>query len=70
MKKNKISWTGKSYGGYWGTLSFALLLRVGILPAYVLLVFVSAFFVVFRRSMQGRDFVFKKAVQKHRMHFL
>lgn len=50
MKKNKISWTGKSYGGYWGTLSFALLLRVGILPAYVLLVFVSAFFVVFRRE--------------------
>ena len=43
-------WTGKSHGGYWGHKSFAVLLRFGMFPAYFLLVFVAAFFVIFRKK--------------------
>jgi len=46
----KLAWTVKSYGGYWGNLCFALLLRIGMYPAYFLLIFVAAFFVIFRRK--------------------
>lgn len=46
----RIAWSGKSYGGYWGTLSFLALLKIGLLPAYFLLAFVAAFFVLFRRG--------------------
>lgn len=46
----KPQWTGKSHGGYWGHKSFAVLLRAGMFPAYMLLVFVAAFFVVFRKK--------------------
>lgn len=42
-------WTGKSYGGYWGNLCFLKLLKLGLAPAYVLLAFVAAYFMVFRR---------------------
>ena len=49
MENKNLKWSGKSYGGYWGNLVFLRLLKVGLLPAYFLLVFVSAFFVVFRR---------------------
>ena len=46
----RIAWSGKSYGGYWGTLSFLALLKIGLLPAYFLLAFVAAFLVLFRRG--------------------
>lgn len=49
MGAKRVAWSGKSYGGYWGTLSFLALLKIGLLPAYVLLAFVAAFFVLFRR---------------------
>lgn len=42
-------WTGKSYGGYFGNKCFALLLKLGLFPAYLLLVFVAAYFMFFRR---------------------
>ena len=50
MGEAKLKWSGKSHGGYWGNLTFAVLLRAGMLPAYLLLFFVAAFFVVFRRE--------------------
>ncbi len=43
-------WTGKSYGGYFGNKCFALLLKLGLFPAYLLLVFVAAYFMFFRRK--------------------
>ena len=43
-------WTGKSYGGYFGNKCFALLLKLGLFPAYLLLVFVAAYFMFFRRA--------------------
>lgn len=47
---DKARWTGKSYGGYWGNWCFLQLLKLGALPAYGLLLFVAAYFVVFRRK--------------------
>ncbi len=44
----KLSWTGKSYGGYFGNLCFLALLKIGMFPAYILLFFVTAYFMVFR----------------------
>ena len=49
MANKKVAWSGKSYGGYWGTLAFISLLKIGLVPAYGLLVFVAAFFILFRR---------------------
>lgn len=51
MEKNaNIKWTGKSRGGYWGNWCFAKLLKIGMLPAYGLLIFVAAFFLFCRRG--------------------
>ena len=47
MGEAKLKWSGKSHGGYWGNLTFAVLLRAGMLPAYLLLFFVAAFFTLF-----------------------
>lgn len=44
-------WTGRTRGGYWGNFCFLLLLRIGLFPAYVLLVFVAGFFQVFRSGL-------------------
>ncbi len=50
MSENNLKWTGRSYGGKFGTRCFAMLLRLGMLPAYALLIFVAAFFMLFRRN--------------------
>ncbi len=50
MANNKINWTGKSFGGYFGNLCFLKLLKIGMYPAYALLVFVVAYFQIFRSS--------------------
>ncbi len=49
MKMDR-KWRGKSYGGKFGTSCFATLLRIGMFPAYILLIFVAAFFVLRRRK--------------------
>lgn len=49
MENKNIRWSGKSYGGRFGNACFAFLLRIGRTPAYALLVFVAAFFMLFRR---------------------
>ena len=33
MANKKVAWSGKSYGGYWGTLAFISLLKIGLVPA-------------------------------------
>lgn len=48
MENKKIGWTGKSLGGYFGNLCFFKLLKIGLYPAYALLVFVAAYFQIFR----------------------
>ncbi len=50
MSDTKLKWTGKSFGGYFGNLCFLKLLKLGIYPAYSLLVFVAAYFQIFRGS--------------------
>lgn len=48
---NDLGWNGKSYGGYFGNKCFALLLKIGMFPAYLLLIFVAAYFMLFRRKI-------------------
>ncbi len=48
MEKN-LKWNGRSYGGRFGNGVFAVLLRFGRMPAYVLMAFVALFFMLFRR---------------------
>lgn len=60
MKADKqVKWTGKSYGGYWGSMCFVWLLKIGLLPAYCLLFFVVLFFLLFRRKAcaYGADYL-------------
>ncbi len=59
MANDKINWTGKSFGGYFGNLCFLKLLSLGMYPAYALLVFVAAYFQIFRSSAcaGGRAFL-------------
>lgn len=44
MENKKLQWTGKSYGGYFGNWCFLKLLKFGMYPAYLLLVFVASYF--------------------------
>ena len=50
-KNSPLSWNGKTHGGYFGNLCFVMLLKLGLIPAYTLLIFVSAFFTVFRAKL-------------------
>lgn len=44
-------WTGKTRGGYLGNKIFIWLLKIGVLPAYALLVFVAAYFALLKRKL-------------------
>ncbi len=48
-----VKWKGKSYGGYFGNWCFAMLLKAGLLPAYLLLMFVAFYFAYFRPSVNA-----------------
>ena len=67
MKNSKLQWTGRSYGGRFGNYCFALLLRGGMLPAYALLVFVSAFFMFFRRVQCAESSLYLQRVFKRKV---
>ncbi len=62
MANDKINWTGKSFGGYFGNLCFLKLLKIGMYPAYTLLVFVAAYFQIFRSSVCAGARVFLEKV--------
>lgn len=61
------SWTGKSYGGYWGNWCFVQLLKVGMYPAYFLLVFVALYFLIFRRKVCAGAAEFLSRVEGRRV---
>ncbi len=67
MNEGGLKWTGRSYGGKFGTQTFALLLRVGMMPAYALLVFVSAFFMIFRRKQCAESSKYLSRIFKRRV---
>lgn len=63
-KKNSksLKWDGKSHGGYWGNRCFALLLRLGLWPAYALLVFVAGYFATFRVELSKGSKIYLERV--------
>ncbi len=65
MKNHNLKWTGKSAGGRFGNACFAVLLRLGVFPAYVLLVFVAGFFMLFRRNQCAESSRYLSRVFKH-----
>lgn len=62
MDNKKIQWTGKSYGGYFGNWCFLKLLKFGMYPAYLLLVFVALYFQVFRPTACKGGLIFLQKV--------
>ncbi len=50
MAIDNLKWNGRSYGGKFGNKCFEILLRVGRLPAYMLMSVVALFFLFFRRE--------------------
>ena len=62
MKDSKIQWTGKTYGGYFGNWCFLKLLKFGMYPAYLLLVFVASYFQIFRPTACKGGVIFLEKV--------
>lgn len=67
----KLKWDGKSHGGRWGNACFMRLLGIGMYPAYVLLVFVAAYFMIFRpKTSRGAREYLGKFFEKNGRIFL
>ncbi len=70
MKKNTYSkkmWTGRMRGGYWGNYIFLRLLKIGLLPAYALLLFVALYYVLFRINLLKSSRVYLEKILKRKI---
>ena len=68
MDNKNLKWTGKSAGGRFGNAWFAMLLRIGVFPAYVLLIFVAAFFMVFRQRQCAESSSYLSRIFKRKIN--